>query len=47
MKPLLRRYCVLLALLIYWAPQAPAQVAPNACSKSRCAMSVRPPPAMS
>lgn len=29
MKPLLRRYCVLLALLIYWAPQAPAQVAPQ------------------
>lgn len=29
MKPLLRRYCVLLALLIHWVPSAPAQVAPQ------------------
>ncbi len=29
MKPLLRRYCVLLALLIHWLPQAHAQVAPQ------------------
>ena len=27
MKPLLRRYCLLLALLIYWVPQTQAQVA--------------------
>jgi outer membrane protein insertion porin family len=27
MKPLLRRYCVLLALLIYWVPQSQGQVA--------------------
>lgn len=29
MKPLLRRYCVLLALLVYWVPQTHAQVAPQ------------------
>ncbi|NBV20712.1 MAG: outer membrane protein assembly factor BamA [Proteobacteria bacterium] len=29
MKTLLRRYCVLLALLIYWLPQSHAQVAPQ------------------
>ena len=29
MKPLLRRYCVLLALLIHWLPQTHAQVAPQ------------------
>ncbi len=29
MKPLLRRYCVLLALLIHWVPQSRAQVAPQ------------------
>ena len=29
MKSSLRRYCVLLALLIYWVPQSPAQVAPQ------------------
>ena len=29
MKPLLRRYCLLLALLIYWVPQTQAQVAPQ------------------
>lgn len=29
MKPLLRRYCVLLALLIHWVPQTHAQVAPQ------------------
>ena len=29
MKPLLRRYCVLLALLIYWVPQSQGQVAPQ------------------
>ena len=29
MKPLLRRYCVLLALLIHWVPQSHAQVAPQ------------------
>ena len=29
MKPLLRRYCILLALLIYWVPQTQAQVAPQ------------------
>jgi outer membrane protein insertion porin family len=28
MKSLLRRYCILLALLIYWVPNAPAQNAP-------------------
>ncbi|MFM8471582.1 MAG: POTRA domain-containing protein, partial [Limisphaerales bacterium] len=26
MKPLLRRYCVLLALLVHWVPQSQAQV---------------------
>ena len=29
MKPLLRRYCVLLALLIHWVPQSQGQVAPQ------------------
>lgn len=29
MKPLLRRYCVLLALLIHWVPLSQAQVAPQ------------------
>ncbi|MEN9574667.1 MAG: hypothetical protein RL514_2522 [Verrucomicrobiota bacterium] len=29
MKPLLRRYCVLLALLIHWVPATQAQVAPQ------------------
>ncbi|MGV3754228.1 MAG: outer membrane protein assembly factor BamA [Verrucomicrobiota bacterium] len=28
MKSLLRRYCILLALLVYWVPNAPAQNAP-------------------
>lgn len=28
MKPLLRRYCILLALLIHWVPRTHAQVAP-------------------